>query len=404
LKPRCLIVVGTLASNPYAGMAWMHMQIAVGLRRLGHDAYYFETTSTWPYDPVRQAKVCDSDYSVPYLARVAESFGLADRWAYRRSYSDKEWIGIDGDRARELLKSADAVFNVTGATRLQEQGLDVRRLVYLGTDPGRHEIGRAKGDADTLAILEEHDDFVTYGENIGTPCCPIPPLSPLLARTRQPVLMDVWQNGPPTKPEFTTVGNWKQTGGDLEFCGDTYYWSKDREFLKFIDLPQQSGQALELALGLSDPAAFELGRGEVVAAPGVPGDMRAILRMKGWLLSDALAFSTDPWRYRDYVASSRGEFTVAKDLNVRLRTGWFSERSACYLAAGRPVITQDTGFGTVLPTGEGLFAFNSLEDILAAFEAIESDYARHSRAAAEIAHEYFSAEKVLAALLDDLGI
>jgi hypothetical protein len=132
--------------------------------------------------------------------------------------------------------------------------------------------------------------------------------------------------------------------------------------------------------------------------------MRAILRLKGWKLADALAFSTDPWRYRDYVASSRGEFTVAKDLNVRLRTGWFSERSACYLAAGRPVITQDTGFGTVLPTGEGLFAFNSLDEVLEAFEAIESDYERHGRAAGEIGREYFSAERVLTRLLDDLGI
>ena len=129
-----------------------------------------------------------------------------------------------------------------------------------------------------------------------------------------------------------------------------------------------------------------------------------MLESKGWQLVDALAFSTNPWSYRDYVASSRGEFTVAKDLNVRLRTGWFSERSACYLAAGRPVITQDTGFGTVLPTGEGLFAFNDLDDILEAFDRIESDYEAHSRAARAIAHDYFSAETVLARLVADLGM
>src|SRR6266550_7367734 len=106
MKRRCIVVVGTMASNPYAGMAWMHMQIAAGLKRLGHDVYYFETTSTWPYDPMRQARVCDSDYAVPYLARVAERFGLADRWAYRRSYSDKAWLGMEASRAIELLATA----------------------------------------------------------------------------------------------------------------------------------------------------------------------------------------------------------------------------------------------------------------------------------------------------------
>src|SRR5439155_20646394 len=321
MKRRRIVVVGTMASNPYAGMAWMHMQIAAGLRRLGHDVYYFETTSTWPYDPVRQSRVCDSDYSVAYLARVAESFGLAGRWAYRRSYSDKMWLGIDRARAHELLKTADAVLNVTGATRFEEEGLEVGRLVYLGTDPGMHEIACANGDADTLAVVAEHDDFVTYGENIGTPDCPLPPLSGVVRKMRQPVLVDVWDDGRPTKAEFTTVGNWKQTGCDLEFCGDTYYWSKDREFLKSIDLPGRSGQRLELALGLSDPTVFEFGRGEVIAAPGVHRNVRTMLESKGWQLVDALAFSTNPWSYRDYVASSRGEFTVAKDLNVRLRTG-----------------------------------------------------------------------------------
>jgi hypothetical protein len=131
---------------------------------------------------------------------------------------------------------------------------------------------------------------------------------------------------------------------------------------------------------------------------------RLLLASNGWKLSDAHAFSTDPWAYRDYILSSYGEFSVAKDQNVRLRSGWFSERSACYLAAGRPVITQDTGFGNVLPTGEGLFAFNTMDEILASFDAVQSDYERHSRAAREIAQEYFRAETVLGKLLGDLGV
>ena len=163
-----IVVVGTLASNPYAGMAWMHMQIAAGFRRLGHDAYYFETTSNWPYDPVRDYKVSDSEYAVPYLARIAETFGLGDRWAYRRSYADKKWFGMERARAEELLRSADVVFNVAGSTKFAEEGLEVGRLVYFGTDPVYHEITYDQGLEETREVVDEHDEVVTYGENIGT--------------------------------------------------------------------------------------------------------------------------------------------------------------------------------------------------------------------------------------------
>jgi hypothetical protein len=369
-------------------MAWMHMQIAVGLCRLGHEVYYMEATSTWPYDPLRQAYVCDSEYAVPYLARVAESFGLGHRWAYRRSYLDGQWFGVSRSKAEELLLHADAVFNVAGATYLAKEGLRIGRPVYFGTDPVRHELEFAKGSGDTRAFIEAHTDFVTYGENIGRPGCPIPPLPRLRSHTRQPVLLDLWESGPPVRDAFTTVCNWKQTGHDIAYQGEVYYWSKHHEFVKFIALPQRVRQPLELAVPLST----------------LPPDDYNLLASHGWQLVNAHAFSTDPWAYRDYVRASRGEFTVAKDQNVRLRSGWFSERGACYLAAGRPVITQDTGFGTVLPTGEGLFAFNTVEDIIVACDAIRADYARHSRAARRIAEEYFRAETVLAKVLEDLGL
>ncbi len=399
-----IVVVGTLASNPYAGMAWMHMQIVAGLRRLGHDAYYFETTSAWPYDPIRQMRVDDSEYAVPYLKRLAERFGLAGRWAYRRSFSDKEWLGLPQTQAEDLLATADAVLNVAGATVFAEEGLKIGRLVYFGTDPVIHEIRYAAGDGDTREFIDRHDDCVTYGENIGNPECPIPPLPRLRSKTRQPVLLDLWEAGPPSRDEFTTVCNWKQDGLDVEYRGEVYYWSKHHEFLKFIDLPQRTSQPIELAMNLGDPALIRPGLGESAKAVGLASDARSLLVFNGWRLVDSHAFTTDPWPYRDYVRASRGEFTVAKDQNVRLRSGWFSERSACYLAAGRPVITQDTGFGRVLPTGEGLFAFNTMDEILAAFDAIQSDYDRHSRAARAIAEEYFRAEKVLAKVVCDLGL
>ena len=168
--------------------------------------------------------------------------------------------------------------------------------------------------------------------------------------------------------------------------GERYSWSKHNEFMKFIDLPQRTAQPFELAL-----SSYE------------PGDQE-MLEGHGWQVRHALDFSTDPDAYRDYITGSRGEYTVAKDQNVRLRTGWFSDRSATYLAAGRPVINQDTGFSNVFPTGEGLFGFSTMEEILAAVEAINSDYARHSRAAEEIAREYFAHDVVLGRLLEDVGV
>jgi hypothetical protein len=379
------------------------MSLTVGFRRLGHDAYYFETTSSWPYDPRRRSKVQGSGYAVSYLARVAERFGLHDCWAYRRSYSDKAWFGLDRTAAEGLLAHADAVFNVTGATPLAEEGLDVGRLVYYGTDPGYHEATFAAGDPHTRTILDEHDDVVTIGENIGTPRCPLPPLPRLRTRTRQPVLLDLWQAGAPSRDAFTTVGNWKQEGRDTAFDGDTYFWSKDREFLKFVDLPARVRPPLELATNLGETRGAA-GEGEPVAADAVPCETRRLLRAKGWRLVDAPSFTLDPWPYREYVRQSRAEFTVAKDVNVRLQTGWFSERSAYYLAAGRPVVTQDTGFDSALPTGEGLFSFRTTDEAAAAIETIDGDYPRHSRGARAVAKEFFRAETVLARLLQDLGL
>ncbi|MDQ3683657.1 MAG: hypothetical protein M3352_11410 [Bacteroidota bacterium] len=405
MKRLSIVVVGTLASDPYAGMAWMHMQVVIGLKRLGHNVYYFETTSTWPHNPELGMRVDNTDYAVPYLKDVAKQFGLNDNWAYRCSFSkNKEWLGLSKAKAEDLLLHADMVFNVSAATRFEEEGLKVGRLIYFGTDPVYHEIKYAQGDQDVSSIVDEHDEVITYGENIGNPDCPIPPLPHLRAKTRQPVLMDFWKTDEvPKRSEFTTVGNWKQGGRDLQFNGETYYWSKHYEFLKFIDLPKRIDQPIELAMNLAKPETINHGEGTVVPSLGLANDEYTILTSNGWQLADAPSFTTNPMSYRDYIVNSRGEFTFAKDQNIRLRSGWFSERSACYLAAGRPVITQDTGFECSLPTGEGLFAFNTMEEIITAFDAINSNYKRHSKAARDIAEQYFKAETVLEKLVNDLS-
>jgi len=414
-RPRRLVLSGTMAMNPYAGMAWMHMQIAAGLLRLGHDVYYIEASASWPYDPVRSARVNDTDYAVPYVARMAEKFGMAGRWGFRASFSDRQWHGMSQTRAEDLLLTADAVLNLAGGSHLRSvEELKVGHLVYLGTDPVFPEVGYATGDAWAVKTVDEHDVCVTYGENIGTPDCPLPPLPRLAGHTRQPVIMDMWESGAPAGRTFTTVCNWKQEGHDIEFQGEQYYWSKHREFLKFLALPARTGLEFELAMGLTGaaPARDEHGeivwkrpgKGNAILAVGMTMAERQQLFDHGWHIANAHEITMEPEPYHAYICQSRGEFTVAKDQNVRLNTGWFSERSACYLAAGRPVVTQDTGFGRILPTGEGLFAFNTLDEAQAAVEAINSDYDRHSRAARMIAAEYFASERVLPALLADLGL
>jgi hypothetical protein len=205
--------------------------------------------------------------------------------------------------------------------------------------------------------------------------------------TRQPVVMDLWENPyPPAKDSaFSTITTWHNKGKNLTFRGETYYWTKDREFKKFLDLPKRRPVKFELALVVDE-------------------ETDRLLRDNGWHPVHSLPISRDINRYRDYIQSSHGEFTVAKDQVVRPRPGWFSDRSASYLAAGRPVITQETGFSKFLPTGKGLFGFLSMEDILAAVDVIESDYAASCKAAREIAQEYFAAEKVLGSLMERAGL
>lgn len=405
-----IAVLGTMGADPFAGMAWMHLQIAAGLLRLGHDVRYVETTSAWPYDVGQGARVDDATYTLAYLARVMPRFGLGERWAYRRSWGDGAWLGPAAADAPAWLAATDFVFNIAGATQVTRDGFDCGRLVHFGTDPVAEELSYAAGDPRTVAHIDAHHDSVTYGENIGTPRSPLPPLPRLRARLRQPVLLDLWAAGPPTRALFTTVGNWRQDGKDAVFQGRPLRWSKHHEFLKFVDVPRLAGQSVELATNLDDPdrkaggeRSDQLDPHQIRGAASLEREHWQRLQQGGWRIADGPALSIDPDTYRDHIVASRAEFTVAREFNVLPRSGWFSERSACYLAAGRPVVTQDTGFSAVLPTGEGLFAFDTAEQAVEAIRAIDADYPRHARAARAIAHDWFRAELVLARLLADLG-
>jgi hypothetical protein len=388
-----LIVLGSMGRIPFAGMAWEVLHYVEGFRRLGHDVYYIEDTNCWPYDPDQETSAEDCGCAVNYIARTMRWAGLTDRWAYRAAEPDGRVYGLSQSRFSQVFQQADALINLGASTRLRDEHLAVPVRILLQTDPGGDEILVAKGDQDTIAMFNTHTHFVNWAENLGSPDCLLPAGGFPYLTTRMPMILDwftpspiVASNGAGShRLRITTVGNWRQPG-EIEWNGEVYAWSKHHQFLKFIDLPRRIGEPVELALGEADMESIQL------------------LTARGWRVVDPSPFGADILAFRNYIYGSDGEFTVAKDQYVRLRTGWFSDRSASYLAAGKPVITQDTGFRAFLPAGEGLFGFNTMEDIVTAFEAIRSDYRRHSRAARAIAEECFRSETVLAKLLDDLGL
>jgi hypothetical protein len=377
---------------PFAGVGWQVLHYLEGLRRLGCQVSYLEDTGDWPYDPERNTITDDCRYTTDYIARLMAWCGLPDRWAYRAAAHGGRLFGPAAARVDELFSRADALINLTGATVLRDEHLRVPVRVFLETDPVLPQIEVAQGRQFTIDLLAAHTHHFSFGENLGAPDCGVPLGRFDYCPTRQPIVLEWWdpaQAAPPspdTDGRFTTVASWKQSGKDVEWGGETYSWSKHHEFLKLLDLPRRAGRPFELALACDDAEVLRLLGGH------------------GWRVVDALALSKDILPYRDYILGSRGEFTVAKDQNIRLRSGWFSDRSASYLAAGKPVITQDTGFGDILPTGRGLFAFRTMDEVLAAVDAIESDYERHSRAAQEIAAAYFAAERVVDSLLKRAGV
>jgi hypothetical protein len=382
-----IVIAGGVGAMPFAGVAWQVIQYAEGLRRLGHDVFYLEDTQRWPYDPLEETMCNDAKPAIQYVARLMARCGLGRAWAYR-DVAGGELHGV-GERAlAEVLRSADVLINLSGVTVLRDEHLQIPTRVYLETDPVRPQIEVAQGRRFTIELIAAHTHQATYGQNFGAPDCGVPIARFDYLPTRPPVILDWWTahgTSPPAAPVgFTTVGNWRQTSKDIRWNGRRLTWSKDVEFNRFLPLARRVNTPVELALAVDDPAAV------------------ARLRDAGWRVRSARPLSKDMDAYRRYICSSAGEFSVAKEQNVTLRSGWFSDRTASYLAAGLPAIVQDTAFGCALPTGQGLFAFGTLAQAQAAFEAVESDPVRHRRAAREIAEEYLRAETVLQALMEAL--
>jgi len=383
---KTILVLHLAGQYPLAGVLWQALHYLVGLRELGHDVYYAEESGAPPYDPRAKSIVADPTYNVTCLQQTLERFGFADRWVYWDMGQDR-YYGFPRDQLKVLYERADVVLNLCGATPPRAETKRSGRWLYIETDPVFEQIRAAQGERKTLDFLSRHDTCFTYGENLGASDCPIPLVGIDWQKTRPPVVLDLWnERADPACRHFTTVATWHNRGKDVTLNGETYYWSKHINFLKFLDLPRRTPQSLELAVEIED---------EVV---------RAELAARGWHLANAAERSVTVEGYREYIYASRGEFTVAKDVYVRPRTGWFSDRSVCYLAAGKPVVTQETGFSKFIPTGHGLFAFSTLEEAVSALATINADYVRHETAAREIAAEYFAADRVLRKLLLDAGV
>jgi hypothetical protein len=383
-----LVVLGMMGRSPFGGQTWLYLNWLRGFQRLGHEVFYVEDDTVWPYHPEANAITDDCSYAVAHIERSLERIGLGDHWAFRLADRDGSCFGMTPEQLAELYRSCDALLNVVGATDLRDEHLMAPLRIYVETDPVIAELQLAKGDEHTRAAFAAHDVIATYGENFGAPDCLVPLDGIPFVKTRQPVDLELWPAAyTPSAERFTTIGNYRHNGNDVEWQGDVYTWSKHHEWQRFADLPSHTTQQFELALKIDEP------------------DDAAFLERHGWRVVSPFAMSLDVFgAYPDYIRASRAELTVAKDQNVRLRSGWFSERDVCYLASGKPVVAQETGFSNVLPSGEGLFGFTTLGEAVAAVEEINADYSRHCRAAREIAEEFFDARTVARHLLDDVGL
>ena len=294
---------------------------------------------------------------------------------------------MSAEQLDALYRDAALIINMHGGTLPLPEHAATDRLIFLGTDPVEVELEVERGEKHALEFLDQHVAHFTWGLNYGNPDCGLPWARPYaFVPSPPPVVLDLWENTVEPEGPFTTIGNWRQRYRDVQFRDRVFRWSKHQQFMKILDLPSRTEAPIELALSSYD------------------GRDRMLLAEHGWRVRPGLELSRDLDSYRDYIINSAGEISAAKEQNVHFRTGWFSERSVTYLASGRPVIVQDTGFGGALPTGEGLFGFTGLDDAAAAVEAVQADPKRHRQAASEIAHDYLGHEVVLGNMLDHVGL
>jgi hypothetical protein len=375
-----IAVLGYIVRGPLGGLVWHHLQYVTGLRALGHDVLFVEDSDDYPscYDPSRHVVDTDPSYGLRFAAKAFGRAGAGDSWAYHDAHAAR-WLGPAAGRARGFCESADLVLNLSGVNPLREWTARAPARALIDTDPAFTQIRHLTEPAARARALE-HTAFFTFGENFGRPGCAIPDDGLPWAPTRQPITLDAWEVTPgPPAGAFTSVLQWDSYAPREH--GGRRFGMKSESFRDFMDLPSRSSETFELALGTAN-------------AP------RDRLSAHGWRLRDPLALAPDGPAYQRYLRASKAEFGVAKSGYVTSRSGWFSERSVAYLASGRPVAVQDTGFSDWLEASLGVVAFSNLAEAAEAVARISGDYARHCRAAREIAAETFDAAKVLPDLLE----
>lgn len=403
MKERLRIVVGGYVGLlPAGGVTWDYVQYPAGFAALGHDVYYVEDTRLWPIYQPEGSDWGDCSASVAHLRRVMDAFDLSSRWAYRDEASGRTF-GMSEEKVKEVCRTADVFVNVSCSTCMRDEYRAIPVRALIDTDPMFTQIQYLSrqmftpGEPTQRDLVDAHNFHFTFGENVRGDDCRMPDCGINWRPTRQPVCLPHWRaSAPPTfaddetsRAVYTTLMNWT-AARPLQYDGETW-GQKDVEFRRFIALPGLVPEvSLAVAVGQTGGAGEPFPRGEARAAR--------------WRVLDPQACAPD-WRaYRSFIEGSRGEFSVAKETYVKGRTGWFSCRSACYLAAGRAVVTQDTGWSKHLPEGVGLLAFDDVEGAAEALRRVESDPARHARAARAVAEEHFDSARVLASLLAEAGV
>ncbi|MFZ2007272.1 MAG: hypothetical protein WAV02_19460 [Stellaceae bacterium] len=385
-----IVVAGMVAQYPVGGVAWDYLQYAIGLARLGHDVVYHEDTWCWPYDPLQRSMTDEASYSAAYLddffARYAPE--LSDRWHYLHLHDTS--YGMSRVTFDDFAKSADLFINVSGGSFFPDALSGHCLKLFLDSDPGYNQIILSERPSWSQNVdrwcagVHAHDRHFTYAENFGAADCLVPATGIDWKKTRMPIVPELWAARPEAlAPDaaWSTVMTWNVFKGKLEHRG-VEYRGKAEEFAKVADLPRRFERRFRLAVG------------------GTEAPMKA-LAAQGWAVEDGPSATLTPEDYQDYVAASHGEVSVAKNVYVALRTGWFSTRSACYLAASRPVVVQDTGFAHLLPSGRGLHAFSTAGEAAAAIEAVEANHAAEMKAARDVALAHFDARDVLTRLIDE---
>ncbi|MBW4453358.1 MAG: hypothetical protein KME55_12040 [Nostoc indistinguendum CM1-VF10] len=380
-----IVVCGYMIRHPVAGNLLAYFHYLLGLHHLGHEVVYLEE-SGWSescYNPITRNYNDDPHVGLHAVQTLINTYGVNATVCYVNRDTGTIY-GADWEEIKQMLKRADLLLNIGGVCWLPEFLLCKQR-VLIDMDPFFTQIGTFATEG-----RNEYHAYFSYGVNIGQPNCGIPRDGIEWLPTVPPVVPEIWmENSGEERADspFTTIANWNAYGG-VTYKGE-HYGQKDQEFMRLLELPSYCSQKLELALA---------GRNAEIA------EVAKSLQAAGWLVKDGREISASLSTYRTYLIGSRGEFSVAKQAYVKSRSGWFSDRTVCYLAAGRPAILQDTGFSDWLPTGQGVLAFSSLESAVGCIERVNKNYQAHSQAARELAEQFFSYKVVLPRLLETVLI